>query len=232
MERKTLILALLALWLSAGAATAASLSLVTPVADTFINRDKVLIIARVDGAPDLPRVEVIDNGKNAGFLPVKGGVVVALVPLSEGGHQMVLAAPGMKRLEFKVFRGKQAGYVYHADLDPAACTQCHPESPKGNWTPGGGKGVGEGGLCGGCHEVAVKAAFVHGPVAAAQCSPCHDPHGSSNPRFLKGVGKDLCLSCHNQGLSAKHVAERKNADCTSCHDPHGSAKKYHLRDKN
>ena len=48
-------------------------------------------------------------------------------------------------------------------------------------------------------------------------------------KFLVAVGKELCLVCHSQNLSMRHIEERQNADCVKCHDPHSSAKEYHLR---
>jgi len=229
--RLALALSAAAVLLFSQVAGAATFKLVAPATESFVDKEKILLIVKVqDPDPKLAQVELIDNGKSLGSLPVKGGAVVTLLSLSEGSHEIALAAPGMKRLSLKVFRGKKAGYQFHVELDLGACSQCHPEAAKGDWGLRGGKGKAEGKLCADCHTLKEKGQFVHGPVAADVCSPCHDPHGAANPRFLVARGRDLCLSCHNQGLSAKHVEERKNADCTSCHDPHSSAKKFHLRE--
>lgn len=217
--------------LPARGSAAASFHLVAPAPESFVDKEKVLLIVKVkDHDPKLTQVELLDNGKSAGFLPVKHGVVATLLTLAPGSHDLALAAPGIKRLGLKVFRGKQAGYKFHAELDLAECVGCHPDSGKGGgW--GLPKGKTESVLCAACHELKEKGPFVHGPVAAGVCYPCHDPHGSAHPHFLVATGRDLCLTCHNQGLSAGHIGERKNADCTSCHDPHSSAKKFHLREK-
>jgi len=53
---------------------------------------------------------------------------------------------------------------------------------------------------------------LHGPVAAGTCTACHDPHGSTNFRMLKGAypatfyaqytegAYALCLGCHQKNL--------------------------------
>jgi predicted CXXCH cytochrome family protein len=214
------------------ASRAGSLRLIAPSADALVDMDKVLLIVKLEGGGDLAQLELIDNGKSVGFLPVRGAAAFTLLRLSDGPHDIAFAAPGMKRAGLKVVRGKPAGYLYHGELpDPKACAQCHPYMEKGSWAlPGQQKWMIESVLCGQCHALAERGEYVHGPVAAGVCTPCHDPHGSSNPLFLKMTGKTLCLGCHDQNLSVKHIESGKNADCQGCHDPHSSAKKFHLRD--
>lgn len=55
-------------------------------------------------------------------------------------------------------------------------------------------------------------AFLHGPLQKGACSACHNPHGSENPRLLKGAypagfyqpyqkgAYDFCLGCHDKNL--------------------------------
>jgi predicted CXXCH cytochrome family protein len=67
-------------------------------------------------------------------------------------------------------------------------------------------------------------AYLHGPVAEGECSPCHAPHGSDYYRLLRAYypkgayapyGKDhqgtyaLCFECHDQDMlnSAKTTSE-------------------------
>jgi DmsE family decaheme c-type cytochrome len=83
-------------------------------------------------------------------------------------------------------------------------------------------------LCYGCHPdiKAQFSLFAHHPVRERKmnCFDCHDPHGSTQPRMLKGVSpRDLCTRCHmekNGPFAYEHgdVTE----DCSNCHSPHGS----------
>jgi DmsE family decaheme c-type cytochrome len=83
-------------------------------------------------------------------------------------------------------------------------------------------------LCYGCHPD-VKAQFslfAHHPVREKKmdCFDCHDPHGSSQPKLLKGVTlRDLCTRCHME-KSGPFVYEHGDVTetCTNCHMPHGS----------
>lgn len=83
-------------------------------------------------------------------------------------------------------------------------------------------------LCYGCHPD-VKAQFSlfsHHPVREKKmgCFDCHDPHGSSQPKLLKGsTQRDLCTRCHME-KSGPFVYEHGDVTetCTNCHVPHGS----------
>ncbi len=71
--------------------------------------------------------------------------------------------------------------------------------------------------------------FLHAPVAAGECTGCHDPHFSSRPKLQK-LEKE-CYECHDpfpsDGVVHKPVVEKK---CTACHSPHvGPAPKQLLR---
>jgi predicted CXXCH cytochrome family protein len=82
-----------------------------------------------------------------------------------------------------------------------------------------------------CHASMGKGAFVHGPVAAEECSPCHVPRPNERHKFtVPARTEDLCVSCHEamkkQGVVHGPVNEGK---CTACHDPHQSAQRYFLR---
>ncbi|MBI4849916.1 MAG: cytochrome C [Nitrospirae bacterium] len=89
-----------------------------------------------------------------------------------------------------------------------------------------------------CHAQMGKDKFVHGPVAASQCAPCHgeSPKHKDDPKNNKfGVIKkisDKCFSCHEKFKPKKftHTALENN-ECTECHSPHGSAFKFQLKAK-
>jgi len=89
----------------------------------------------------------------------------------------------------------------------------------------------------------------HGPIIAGDCTSCHNPHGSNNPRMLRGKypeksttkfkeEKYLCFSCHdsekitqkftttftkfrdkNKNLHTLHV-QKSSIACGTCHDFH------------
>ncbi|MBI5470907.1 MAG: cytochrome C [Ignavibacteriae bacterium] len=82
-----------------------------------------------------------------------------------------------------------------------------------------------------CHATFGKAEFVHGPVAANDCTPCHQLLPKETHKFAplkKAV--ELCIQCHEpmkkQAVLHKPVAEGK---CTGCHNPHQASQQYMLR---
>ena len=86
-------------------------------------------------------------------------------------------------------------------------------------------------LCYGCHDdFRDSLAYLHGPVAAGQCTACHNPHMTKKPHLLKHSGNALCLFCHDKNRLAqtKTHADKMGQNCQQCHDPHGSAKKFYL----
>jgi len=103
-------------------------------------------------------------------------------------------------------------------------------------------------MCFSCHlkqkeEREVKKYF-HGPYTTGICSICHNPHASDYPFMLMKSTWDLCVSCHMEKGSGKHILERymfsagvvfhptrgakdplregKEFTCASCHNPHAS----------
>lgn len=64
-----------------------------------------------------------------------------------------------------------------------------------------------------------KDKYVHGPVAAGECTGCHDPHFSTRPKLLK-LEKG-CFECHDPFPSEGTVHyPLSNRECTPCHNPH------------
>ena len=101
-------------------------------------------------------------------------------------------------------------------------------------------------ICYSCHikqkEERESKKYFHGPLTTGKCTICHNPHGSENPMNLHKSIWDLCISCHINNGSGRHIVKlfpgtnfhptrgvpdpsRKGRElsCTSCHDPHSSA---------
>jgi predicted CXXCH cytochrome family protein len=83
--------------------------------------------------------------------------------------------------------------------------------------------------------------FIHGPVNTGKCAICHSPHASENPFNLFKPTWDLCVSCHVDNGTGRHVIagyvygdshptrgkpdplrKGKELSCASCHNPHAS----------
>jgi predicted CXXCH cytochrome family protein len=123
----------------------------------------------------------------------------------------------------------------HGPVGIGACEVCHVVGP--NDRPGKKHDLklaaAGAALCFSCHqekEAMRKEAFVHGPVAAEECTPCHDPHQSEHKFQLKRAGADLCFSCHSRDMIAKQNVHGpvKGGNCGACHVPHGSRNKFLL----
>lgn len=83
-----------------------------------------------------------------------------------------------------------------------------------------------------CHHVMGKDKFVHGPVAAGDCSFCHKQDKKDRHTFQPIINVEaLCYECHEKlntgSLMHKPVDDTK---CTGCHDPHQSANLFQLKD--
>ncbi|MEW6599848.1 MAG: cytochrome c3 family protein [Nitrospirota bacterium] len=100
-------------------------------------------------------------------------------------------------------------------------------------------------ICYGCH-IEQKTdwqskKFVHGPVTLGKCKICHSPHGSDYPFNLYKASWDLCVNCHVEKASGRHILGDsfsteghpthnkpdpirigKELSCASCHNPHAS----------
>jgi predicted CXXCH cytochrome family protein len=213
-------------FLAAGSAMAAEFILLAPAEESFLGQGEVQIIGKVDGSVDAKMVEIFDNGKTLGFAPLRRGSFTFKTKLSDGKHDLVLAAPGVKRLTIKALVGKQEGYAYHIDISEAdPCIGCHAQARAGEYRMSNNHAD----KCYECHDNKTGPEFVHGPVNAGSCTPCHDPHGSRYDTFLRAGARTVCLYCHSHNMSKAHIEERRNRECTSCHDPHSSAKEFHLK---
>ena len=116
-----------------------------------------------------------------------------------------------------------SAHSIHPPFAIKKCGLCHDASRKGKLIQA------QPGLCYQCHDT-YENKFEHGPVASGNCTACHSPHTSDNPKLLLRKSRDLCLYCHD----AEHIdivpAHEKagGSACTSCHNPHGGNKKFFL----
>jgi predicted CXXCH cytochrome family protein len=92
-------------------------------------------------------------------------------------------------------------------------------------------------LCEMCHGDVTEvenAASIHKPVQEGRCLHCHMPHASDQEKLVRGSGKTLCLSCHQEmrqraDQSAAHHLDFPGVACTSCHTPHASGERRLLK---
>ncbi len=81
-------------------------------------------------------------------------------------------------------------------------------------------------LCTTCHDEVGKKANVHPPVKDGDCTVCHDPHSSAQPKLLVDGMKELCGTCHDKVVAFPNMhGPVETGDCTACHAPHDSANK-------
>ena len=86
-----------------------------------------------------------------------------------------------------------------------------------------------------CHAAMGNEKFVHGPVAAGECTICHgeSPEHKDKPaKFKFGPIKDVagaCYSCHEKFKTGKfRHTPFAEGECIACHSPHGSPNKFQL----
>jgi DmsE family decaheme c-type cytochrome len=113
------------------------------------------------------------------------------------------------------------------EMRNVACTKCHTlmqtNSERGNLKLATVRET-----CGTCHTRQKNAALraSHMPLGEnkLECTSCHNPHGSPNPRLLLASStNETCYSCHAEKRGPflwEHAPVVEN--CANCHDPHGS----------
>lgn len=113
----------------------------------------------------------------------------------------------------------------HSPFRGGDCRACHagPKDMKALLWP-------ERKLCLSCHggverliEGKKPGLVVHGALAAAECTACHDPHASKEPKLLI---KDACAGCHDpasEPLVKGHFGVKEfKGSCARCHVGHSS----------
>ena len=129
----------------------------------------------------------------------------------------------------------------HAPVVVWSCLSCH--NPRA--TPKYAVPKPDTALCFSCHQkqkaVWMSHKNLHAPVVTGKCAICHNPHASDAPFILIKQTWLLCLSCHVDKGTGKHIIAKymagdthpthgvkdprtggKELTCTSCHDAHAS----------
>lgn len=127
-------------------------------------------------------------------------------------------------------QGKHANFERSAHGEAnVSCTSCHSIHASEMGKPQLLK-TSQPKLCYSCHTD-VKSQFsmpFHHKVEEGlmNCSDCHDPHGTFQPKQLKTTADQnaICTKCHTE-TAGPFVYEHpvvKTEGCSSCHSPHGS----------
>jgi predicted CXXCH cytochrome family protein len=129
--------------------------------------------------------------------------------------------------------------VMHGPVAAGNCSTCHVVGT----VPGQRRVTLKGGvssrdtarLCVTCHQETtdrLAEPHRHAPVAAGDCTACHDPHGSPFRFQLQSDGNRACTACHEdiaQALAQPHVHAPAAAACGICHDAHAASQPSQLR---
>ncbi len=224
---KRILVVLLFLVVAVPVRGAGDLALLYPPDLTLATDDKVKIFAFQPGGGVPTYVKL--NGKVAaklegeefrkGELPIGQGMNLVEV----GGKIVrVFRLAGAKMAEFRLpVDGGQPLVFKSVALHPAldeGCDGCHAVE--------GVKLVAkeQKAACYACHTdfgapEEGKQKFLHAPVAAGDCTGCHDPHFSARAKLQK-LEKG-CFECHDrfpaEGVVHAPVAE---GNCKGCHSPH------------
>lgn len=117
---------------------------------------------------------------------------------------------------------------YHRPFKEKACGTCHKSDEPGSMAHF------QNDVCFSCHtNFKEKYAYIHGPVAAGECTSCHLPHSADNKELVRRKGQDLCLYCHTKTLVMKNSAHADigNSSCLQCHNAHGGKDRLLLTSK-
>ncbi|HYN74478.1 MAG TPA: cytochrome c3 family protein [Candidatus Methanoperedens sp.] len=208
---------------------------------TFSSEPKLKVFA-FRGSNGEPVVPVV-NGKAAA--PLEGEMFLkGEVSLSPGFNLLQVGEKNLRVLvlqnaimdTFRFPSGKEGqdlifqAYRLHPALDDG-CDGCH------TLEEGKLKAKDQKEACYACHTDFSKAeggkkVFLHAPVAAGECTACHDPHFATRPKLQK-LEKG-CFECHDPFPSNETVHRPVgNGECVACHSPHaGPAPKQLVRPGN
>ena len=143
---------------------------------------------------------------------------MASVYLTPGKNVLTVHADGAS-VGRSVVASTTVTYRYHPEVEK--CAGCHKDTVRGYLVTGR-----EDTVCYQCHDRKDGKKLVHGPLGGGECTSCHDPHGAMNASLTIAGVEGLCVRCHDQPHSAKHMRESKAVGCVTCHEPHSSSKVF------
>lgn len=193
------------------------IEILAPAGGAQIPPGKVLVIGRVKGGA-FRSVEVDVNGKVHHTALASGGGFMASVYLLKGRNVLTVHADGAS-VDRSVVASDTVTYRYHPEVEK--CAGCHGDTARGYLVTGRQDTV-----CYQCHDRKDGKKLVHGPLGGGECTSCHDPHGAMNASLTVAGAEGLCVRCHDQPHSAKHMRESRAMGCVTCHEPHSSSKVF------
>jgi predicted CXXCH cytochrome family protein len=208
-----LCLLVTALWASATAAGAGTV-LLHPVDGSIVAAEGGQIVGFCD-EPGATEVTIVLNGEPH-TVELWDGVFDLDLDWAEGPNELQVGDQIIRFTSDPYAETHREPTVHQAMLDN--CGNCHVLGPELDLS----RGAGDRALCRGCHE-AVADAVQHGP---GDCTECHDPHQSWNPKLLRRAGNQLCLACHGERTGEPGVAHHelwRDLLCTACHGGHQPA---------
>ena len=199
-----------------GAVAAPVIEILAPENGAQVPQGKALVIGRVTGG--YRSVEVDVNGKVHHSALTTGGGFMATVYLMKGKNLLTVHVDGASA-ERSVVASDTVTYRYHPEVEK--CAGCHGDTARGYLVTGRQDTV-----CYQCHDRKDGKKLVHGPLGGGECTSCHDPHGAMNASLTVAGAEGLCVKCHDQPHSQKHVRESRAVGCVTCHEPHSSSKAF------
>jgi predicted CXXCH cytochrome family protein len=202
---------------AAGAVAAPSIEILAPLEGVAVPPGKVLVIGRVMRGNPLG-VEIDVNGKVHQKALTTGGGFMAFVYVTRGKNVLKVHADGAST-EKSIVASDTVTYRYHPEAEK--CAGCHAEPSRG-YVVSGRKDT----VCYQCHDRKDGKKLIHGPLGGGDCTTCHDPHGARYPALTVAKAEGLCVKCHDQSHSEKHMRESRAVGCVTCHEPHSSSKVF------
>lgn len=193
------------------------IEILAPAGGAQVPPGKALVIGRVKGG-SVKGVEVDVNGKVHHRALTSGGGFMASVYLLKGKNVLTVHADGAS-VDRSVVASDTVTYRYHPEVEK--CAGCHGDTARGYLITGRQDTV-----CYQCHDRKDGKKLVHGPLGGGECTTCHDPHGALNAALTVAGAEGLCVRCHDQASSRKHIGESKAVGCVTCHEPHSSSKVF------
>ncbi len=123
------------------------------------------------------------------------------------------------------FSLRAAGVIRWGVVATLLCTLAMPA-----WA-GAPRKIGEDCVTEKCHASFGKKKYVHGPVDAGECEPCHVQKKEGRHDFEPVPEGDdpVCYDCHDRKDEGEVVhGPVMEGSCTDCHDPHASDYEYQL----